>query len=57
VRVVLPSRSSTLDVLDASYGKHRLCNDVAGGVDEGHDGRAYGWFVCPTCDVRVAKRP
>jgi hypothetical protein len=47
---------SPLDALDAFYGEHRLCGDLDGGVDEGHDGQAYGWFDCLTCDARVAKR-
>jgi hypothetical protein len=47
---------SPLDVLDAFYGEHRLCGDLDGGVDEGTDGQAYGWFDCTTCDARVATK-
>jgi len=52
---VPPSSPSPLDVLDASYGEHRLCDDLDGGVDEGRDGQAYAWFYCLSCNARVAK--
>jgi hypothetical protein len=46
VDVTSTSSPSPVDVLDAFYGEHRLCGDLDGGVDEGGDGQAYGWFDC-----------
>ena len=53
---VTPLSPSPLDALNAFYLEHLFCDEIDGGVDEGHDGHAYGWFVCLTCDARVAKR-
>jgi hypothetical protein len=53
---VVPPGGSPLDALHAFYLEHRLCDDLDGGVDEGHDGQAYGWVDCLSCDARLAKR-
>jgi hypothetical protein len=54
--IVVPPGASPLDALHAFYLEHRLCDDLDGGVDEGHDGQAYGWVDCLSCDARLAKR-
>jgi len=53
---VTPPPPSALSPLGAFYQEHRLCDDRDGGMDETHDGSAYGWFDCLTCDARIAKR-
>ena len=43
-----------VESLTAFYDEHRLCGELAGGVDDGagEHGRNVAWLECPVCGTR-----